>query len=231
MRSPNTLFAIAAVVAVAAIAACGSDKSSSGGITTPVPSDTTPSLSVDSGFADRAAIVSTTIPAAVHVAVNGVPTAGITISWNVSASGGTVNPTTSVSDASGLATTQWTLNDTARVSTLTAAVINAASVTMQVTTTGGAPTTFSKITADSVAVVAGANTLLTVRIRDKSGNPVLGAVVTWTTSGGSLTTSTTTTGSSGNGEVVFSTDPTPKTYTVTATAAGLGTLTFVVVGL
>jgi len=229
MRSPNIFLALIAVVAVAA---CGSDhSSSSGGITTPIPTASTPSLSVDSGFADRTAIVSTTIPAAVHVAVNGVPTAGITISWNVSASGGTVNPTTSVSDASGLATTQWTLNDTARVSTLTAAVINATSVTMQVTTTGGAPAAFSKITADSVAVVAGANTLLTVRVKDKSGNPVLGAVVKWTTSGGALTTTTTTTGSSGNGQVVFSTDPTPKSYTVTATAAGLGSLTFVVVGL
>ena len=229
MRSPNFLLAFSAAVA---LAACGSDHgTTSTGTTTPPPSATTPSLSVDSGYADRTAVVGTTVPAAVHVAVNGVPTGGITVSWNPSASGGTVNPTTSVSDASGLATTQWTLNDTVRVSTLTAAVVNAASVTMQMTTIGGAASASSKVTADSVAVVAGASTLLTVRVKDKSGNPVTGAIVTWTTTGGALTTTTTTTGSSGNGQVVFSTDRAPQSYTVTATAAGLGSLTFKVVGL
>jgi hypothetical protein len=99
------------------------------------------------------------------------------------------------------------------------------------TTFGGAPAAFKKVTADSTAVVAGASTLLTVRVTDKSGNPVTGSTVTWATTGGALTTSTTTTGSSGNGQVVFSTDRTPKSYTVTATAGSLGTLTFKVVGL
>jgi phage tail sheath gpL-like len=68
-------------------------------------------------------------------------------------------------------------------------------------------------------------------VTDKSGNAVPGATVTWTASGGSLTTTSTVTGSSGNGQVVFSTDATPKSYTVTATVAGIGALTFKVVGL
>src|SRR5690349_6821639 len=122
MRSIQTFLALFAVVS---LAACGKDNpTGSTGSTTPVPSLTTPSISVDSGFDNRTAVVGTTVPARVHVAVNGVPTGGITISWSVSPGGGTVNPTTSVSDASGLATTQWTLNDTVRVSTLTAAVVN-----------------------------------------------------------------------------------------------------------
>jgi hypothetical protein len=230
MRSLISLLAFSAAVA---IVACGGSDNPTGstGTTTPPPTGTTPSLSVDSGFEDRTAVVGTTVPAKVHVAVNGIPTSGITITWGPSTGGGTVNPTTSVSDATGLATTQWTLNDTVRVSTLTAAVVNASSVTLRMTTIGGAATTIAKLGADSVAVVAGASTLLTVRVQDKSGNPVTGATVTWTTTGGSLTTKTTTTGSSGNGQVVFSTDPTPKSYTVTGTVAGLGALTFKVVGL
>jgi hypothetical protein len=230
MRSLNSLLALSAAVCVAA---CGSDKDptgSTGGVTQP-PTATTPSISVDSGFADRTAVVGSTVLAAVHVAVNGVPTGGITVTWSTSPGGGTVNPATSVSDATGLATTQWTLNDTVRVSTLSAAVVGATSTSMIMTTFGGAPAAFKKVTADSTAVVAGASTLLTVRVTDKSGNPVTGSTVTWTTTGGALTTSTTTTGSSGNGQVVFSTDRTPKSYTVTANAGSLGTLTFKVVGL
>jgi adhesin/invasin len=229
----RTLNSLVAVIAVVAIAACGSDNSSTGstgGVTPPV-TGTTPTLSIDSGFADRTAVVSSVVPAHVHVAVNGVPTAGITVSWSVSTGGGTTNPTTSVSDATGLATTTWTLNDTVRVASLTAAIPNASSVTMQLTTIGGTPSAVAKVSADSIAVVAGASTLLTVRVTDKSGNPVTGAAVTWTSTGGALTTTTTTTGSSGNGQVVFSTDRTPKSYTVTATAIGLGTLSFKVVGL
>jgi hypothetical protein len=230
MRSLSSLLALSAAVAVVACGSDGGSTGSTGGVTPP-PTATTPSLSIDSGFADRIAVVGTTVPANVHVAVNGVPTGGITVTWSTSPGGGTVNPATSVSDANGLATTQWTLNDTVRVSTLNAAVVGATSVSLQMTTIGGAPAAFKKITADSTAVVAGASTLLTVRVTDKSGNPVTGSTVTWTTTGGALTTSTTTTGSSGNGQVVFSTDPAPKSYTVTATAAGLGSLTFKVVGL
>ena len=230
MRSSKSLLALSAAVAIAACSSDGGSTGSTGGVTPP-PTATTPSISIDSGFADRTAVVGTTVPAHVHVAVNGVPTAGITVTWSTSTGGGTVNPATSVSDATGLATTQWTLNDTVRVSTLTAAVVNATSVSLLMTTIGGTPAAFKKISADSTAVVAGASTLLTVRVTDKSGNPVGGSTVTWTTSGGALTTSATTTGSSGNGQVVFSTDATPKSYTVTATAAGLGVLTFKGVGL
>jgi hypothetical protein len=59
---------------------------------------------------------------------------------------------------------------------------------------------------------------------------VAGVVVAWTTTGGALTGATTTTGASGNAEVAFSSDPSPRSYTITATAAGLGATTFTVVG-
>jgi len=228
MRAQILSLAVLAAVAVA----CSSDRTGGTGPTTPTDSSTVGlTVSVDSGFADRTAVVGTTVPAHVHVTKAGQPAAGVTVAWTVSTGGGTVSAASSVSDASGAAVTSWTLNDTVRVSTLTAAVVGVSSTTLQVTTIGGAAAAVVKASADSVAVVAGSSTLLTVRVTDKTGNPVTGAAVAWTATGGSLTTTTTTTGASGNGQVVFSTDGTPKSYTVTATVAGIGALTFKVVGL
>jgi hypothetical protein len=128
-----------------------------------------------------------------------------------------------------VAAATWTLGDTARVYTLTAA-ITGASVTLQTTATAGDPVAMSKVSHDTLVVAAGASTLVTVRAVDKLGNPVAGVVVSWASTGGALTAATTTTGASGNAEVAFSTDPTPRSYTINATATGLGTATFIVVG-
>jgi adhesin/invasin len=219
------------VAALCAAAACSHDTTSSPSPSTPGTSTSSSGLniSVDSAFANRTAVVATLIPADVHVTLSGQPSAGVTVSWIVPAGGGSVSPASSTTDASGVATATWTLGDTARTYTLTAA-ITGASVTLQATATAGDPAALSKISPDTIVVAAGASTLVTVRAVDKLGNPVAGVVVAWTTTGGALTAATTTTGTSGNAEVAFSSDPTPRSYTVSATAAGLSTATFTVVG-
>jgi hypothetical protein len=65
---------------------------------------------------------------------------------------------------------------------------------------------------------------------DSLGNRVGGVAVTWAATGGALTAATTTTGASGDAEVVFTSDPAPRSYAVSATATGLGTVVFTVVG-
>ena len=170
-------------------------------------------------------------PGGVHVTQNSQPASGVTVTWSVSTGGGTANPTTSVTNSAGVATTTWTLSDTVRTSTLTGGITGVSSANLQVTTTAGPPTMLVRASPDSVAVVAGSSTLITARVTDKSGNAVSGVTVGWTSTGGALTTTTTVTGASGNGQVVFSTDAAPKSYTVTATVAGIGALTFKVVGL
>ena len=223
------------LLAAAFVTACSSGDSGSGTGTLPTtpttPSTNGYSITVDSALAVRTAMVGTSVPASVNVALNGQPASGVTITWTVSAGGGTVSAPTSVTNASGVAATTWTLGDTIRVVTLTGGIVGVASANLQVTTTAGPPVAAVKVSADSVAIVAGANTLLTVRVTDKTGNSVSGATVGWSASGGALTAATTVTGDSGQGEVVFSTEGTPKSYTVTATVAGIGALTFKVVGL
>jgi Bacterial Ig-like domain (group 1) len=199
----------------------------------PPTSDTTSStnglnIAADSALANQTAVVGAVIVGKVHVTRAGQPVAGIAVSWIAPPGGGSVSPASSNSDASGVATTSWTLGDTARVYTLTAATSNG-SAALQATAIAGPATTLTKVGTDTVAVAGGASALLTVRSADKLGNPVGGVVVAWTTTGGAITAASTTTGASGKAEVVFSSDPAPKTYTVTATAAGLGTQTFVIV--
>jgi hypothetical protein len=218
------------VVALCAAAACSHDTTSA---SPPTPGTSTSSnglnISIDSTFTNRTTVVATAIPAIVHVTLAGQPSAGVTVSWIVPAGGGSVSPASSTTDASGVATATWTMGDTARAYTLTAA-ITGASVTLQATATAGDPVTLSKVSADTIAVAAGASTLVTVRAVDKLGNPVSGVVVSWASTGGALTITATTTGASGNAEVAFSSDAAPRSYTITATAAGLGTATFIVVG-
>jgi len=217
------------LAAVCAVTACSRDVTSS----SPSTSGTSTSssglnISVDSGFTDRTAVVATPIPAVVHVTLSGQPSAGVAVSWIVS-DGGSVSPASSTTDASGEATATWTLGDTARAYTLTA-TITGASVTMQATATAAALAALSKITQDSLLVAAGASALITVRAADKFGNPVSGVAVSWAATGGALTATTTTSGASGNAEVVFSSDATPRSYSVTATAPGFPALVFTIVG-
>lgn len=97
------------------------------------------------------------------------------------------------------------------------------------TATPGPAAALSKMVPDSLVVAPGASTLLTVRAVDQFGNPVAGVVVSWAATGGALTVTTTTTGSSGNAEVVFTSETTPRSYTVTATAPGLDAAAFSIV--
>ena len=211
------------------LVACSRDLTSNSTPGTSGTSGSTTALNIgaDSALANQTAVVGTAVVGKVHVTQLGQPVPGIAVNWIPSPGGGSVSPTSSTTDAGGVATTTWTLGDTARAYSLTAA-ISTASVGLQATAIAGPAATLSKVGPDSVIVAAGASTLLTVRAADKLGNSVGGIVLTWATTGGGLTANSTTTGASGKAEVVFSSNPTPQTYTVTATAAGLGTQSFVV---
>lgn len=222
---------IVVIASLAAAVACSRDLTSNSTPSTGGDSSSSKGLniSVDSAFANRTAVVATPIPAVVHVTLAGQPAPGVSVSWVLTDGGGSVSPTSSTTDASGVATTTWTLGDTARAYTLTAA-ISSGSVGLQATAIAGPAAALTKISSDTIVVAAGASAFVTVRAVDKLANPVAGVVVSWTTNGGGLTASTTTTGVSGNAEVVFSSDATPRTYSVSASATGLGTAAFTIVG-
>lgn len=213
---------------LSAATACGSSSDGSGTTGPDGPPQTAYSVSADSTFLARTALIGSSLPTTVHVELGGVPAANVTVNWFPSALSGTVSSKTSTTDSNGNATVTWTLSDTVRVNTLTATA-GTGSVNVTATTTPGPATTLTKATADSTSVVAGASALLTVRATDQFGNRVPGIAITWTASAGSLSAATSTTGSAGNADVVFITTGSPTTYSVTATAAGLPAVSFKVV--
>jgi len=228
MRKSLLTFMVASL-ATLAVAACSKDSTSPGnGGTTTTP--TVYNVAFDSGTVDStAATVGTAIPIHIHVTKAGAGVANAAVTWTVSAGHGTVSSSTTTTDASGGTFVNWTLGDTAGVNTISATAFDA-SATIRAIGTAGAPVSLVKVSADSSAVVAGASIPLTARVVDRGGNPVNGASVAWTTTGGVLTASTSTTGTTGNATTVLTTSV-KGTFSVTATLPGKGTVTFKVVAL
>jgi adhesin/invasin len=175
--------------------------------------------------------VGSTIVASAHILQNGAPVANAVVAWLVTGGGGTVAAASSLTDATGLATVNWTLSDTVRTNTLSAGITGAA-VVITANTIAAAPSSVVKISPDSSAVVAGSLQALTARAVDRFGNGVAGVTVNWTSSGGgSLSAASTVTGSNGNATENFTTGTTPGTYLITASVPGQASVTFKVVGL
>jgi hypothetical protein len=221
------------VAAVLAATACGHSKEQNTTQPPPDTSSTSPSglnIAADSGFSDRTAVVGTALPAQVHVTNAGQPVSGVVVTWTIVNGGGKVAAATSTTTASGAASTTWTVGDTVRLNTLSAS-ITGASTTMIVQGVADAPTTLKKASADTSVVVAGSSLVLAVRLVDKFGNVVPEVPVTWAAAAGKLSVSAAKTGPSGRSEAVFSTDAAARSYDVTASVTGLGTVTFRVVGM
>ncbi len=217
--------------AMLAAAACSSDASSSSGPGTQGnPSSTTYNVAADSANAERTIVAGSSTPVIVTVSLDGKPAPGIVVSWKANAGSGTVADSLSVADSAGLARTTWTINDTAKVNTLTAAV-GTSSATLHATGVAGPPSALVRVSPDSIPVVAGASALLTVRVTDRKGNGVSGAVVHWSAAAGTLDVAASASGSSGAAEATFTAPAAPGTYFVTAAIDGIGSVVFRVVGL
>lgn len=97
-------------------------------------------------------LAASTLSAPLRVVVtdaSGQPVAGVTVSWSVSAGGGSVMPASSTSDGSGVAATTFTLGPVAGVQTVTAAASGLA----------GSPVSFTEtaimtVSGDSISVAA-----------------------------------------------------------------------------
>jgi hypothetical protein len=217
--------------ALAVAAACSNDNgSTSVPDSTGIVVGTVYNVAADSANADRTVIAGSSNRVSVVVTFGGQPVFGIPVTWKPTAGSGLVSDTLSVSDSSGVAATTWTISDSVKVNTLEA-IVGTSTATLKATGIAGPASALVKVSPDSIAVVAGANALLTVRVTDRKGNPVSGVAVAWNATAGSLNVASSTSGSSGAADATFTSPAAAGTSLVTASVAGIGSVVFRVTGL
>ncbi len=166
-------------------------------------------------------------PLRVFVTLNGVAQAGDTVAWATAGAGASVSPAASVTDASGFATTTWTLGQAAGAQTATATLAGATGspVTFTATAVAGAAADLSLASGDNQTGTASQAlpTPLAVKVTDQYGNPVSGVAVGWAVTSGTASVSPTSTTSDATGlaKTVLTLGATPGPVVVSATSAGL----------
>jgi hypothetical protein len=178
----------------------------------------------------QTATVGTLLPQPVKVALvlpDGRPVAGAVVAWSVGATGGSVSTSTSVTDAQGEATAQWTLPGTAGTATLSAQTPGAHAVSFTATATPGAAAALTRISGDGQVPTPGTPLPadLVVRASDAYGNAVPGVAVAWTTPNGTFSPASSPTGADGIARARW-TPAAPGPSTATATVAGVPPVTF-----
>jgi len=193
------------------------------------------SLTADASTNGQTAVAGTavTLPVSVHVMdQNGEPLGGATVTWSVVNGAGHTGAASSTTDASGMATTAWTLDTLTRLDSLTASIQSGAKVTFTARGTAAQPFTATMVSGNNQVDASGATSApFVIMVRDRYNNPAPGIVTAWTsTGGGTLTASSTSTGSDGKTQTTLVLGQGAANYTVTATPTGLPGITFNLVG-
>lgn len=125
----------------------------------------------------------------VLVLEDGNPKAGASVAWSTTG-GGTLSPTSSLTDAAGLAATRWTLGTGAGVQPARATLSGATGspLNFSATATAGPPSLLTsnagnnQIGLTSVALAAP----ISVKVADQFGNGIAGITVDWTVQSGGV---------------------------------------------
>lgn len=157
----------------------------------------------------------------------GVPVQGVAVTFSVTSGGGSVVGSPATTNANGVATlTSWKLGPVVGPNSLTATSPGLPSVLFNATGTAGAPATVVAIAGNNQTAVQGTNVLTrpAVRVTDASGNPVIGAAVTFaaTLGGGVVTGANQLTDTQGEATVTSWALGAGAPNTLTATVTGSG---------
>ena len=165
---------------------------------------------------------------------NGDPVAGATVTFAVTAGGGTLSVETATTDAGGRASTTLTLGSDPGSNTVTATVAGLDPVTFSAV--GSAiPHSLKKLSGQDQQVAAGAPLTVpfVVEVRDQKGQPLEDAEVTFevTAGAGTLSATTDTTGADGRASTTLTLGRNPGRNTVVARVAELNPVIFSAIGL
>jgi plastocyanin len=148
---------------------------------------------------------------------------GVTVTWSTTAAGGSLDPTSAVTDANGTASSSWTLGTTSGTQMATATV------------SGATPVSFIAVAAAAGAArleEAGGNGQtgeinsvlaepLQARVTDELGNPMAGVEVAWAAAGATVSAPTVLSDAAGISQVTVTLGGTPSPITITAASEGL----------
>jgi hypothetical protein len=158
------------------------------------------------------------------------PVVGAAVTWVVTAGGGTLDPATGTTDASGQASTTWTLGSTAGANTAQAIVSGVGQATFTATAAAGTPSVIQIVSGNGQSGQAGAPLAaqLVVQVLDDADNPVSGATVTWSieSGGGSVSPGSVQTDAQGRAAAAWTLGPTTGTQRARASTPGAGTARF-----
>ena len=160
--------------------------------------------------------------------VNGDPVEGTTVTFTVTAGGGSLNPKTMQTNASGRAWTRLTPGDNPGANSVRASVAGIAQgVIFRAEATVAPPPPMLRIISGNNQSGTPGQTLepLVVELRDRNAQPVAGFFVTFAHSDGSLSTVLDVTDSNGRAETVLTLGSEVGTTTVTV-VAGRSTVIF-----
>jgi protocatechuate 3,4-dioxygenase beta subunit len=163
---------------------------------------------------------------------NGNPIQNVTVTWTVVNHAGTTATASSATDATGTASTTWTVDTTARTDSLTASIFSGAAVTITAIGQAGAATTVTKVSGDAQTDSSTTTSApFVIKVTDRYGNAVSGAAVAWAvTGGGTLSAASTTTDVTGMTQTTLVLGSVPGPYVITATAGLLAAVTFNLTG-
>lgn len=235
-RKLFTTGTIAALAILAVVAGC---REASTGPTSVSPQDFAAKLKLLSGN-QQAGPVGSALPEVLSVKVvdaGGLPVAGATVLWQVTAGGGTVNPPAATSASTGIATATWTLGTTLGADSVIAILQGKYAldtVKFSATAKVGPANKFtlSSGNGQTGTVATALPAVLKVNVKDQFGHALAGVKVTWAAAlfSGSITPMADSTDSSGDVTASWKLGTSAIAQSATATVTGLTPLVFTATG-
>ena len=199
---------------------CGGGGGDNGG--TP-PSTTAIAKASNSGDAQTGQVGQALgAPLQVVVTDGGAPAAGATVSWSTTAANGSMTPTSTATDANGIATSSWGLGTVAGPQSAQATLSGASGspITFTATATAGPATTLAEAGGNNQTGQINTALALPVqaKVTDEFGNGVAGVDVGWAATGATVGAPTVPSNGSGVSAATVTLGATPGPITITATS-------------
>ena len=163
-------------------------------------------------------------PLQVVVTDGGAPAAGATVTWSTTAAAGSMTPTSTPTDANGIASSSWSLGTVAGPQSAQATLSGASGspITFTATAAAGEPTTLAEAGGNNqTGQINTALAPVQAKVTDEFGNAVAGVDVAWSASGATVAAPIVPSDGSGISAATVTLGGTAGPITITAAANDL----------